>query len=312
MPAFPPPPPARIVSINLCADQYLLALANRSRIAAVTVYAADPGMSAAAGAAHGIAVTRAAAEELLVLAPDLILAAPYQVAAKAALLPGTRIVAVPEANDEPAIEANIATVAAAVGYPERGRRLIAAMRAELATVPADQPDGESSPNVPQSRRPVAAQYQRGGYLSGTGTLVDDLMRRAGLVNLAAVLHRPPLSRLSLEEIIAARPDYLVVERRAVDARDRSRASDTDSASAAIHASGMSHPGDRGAALLDHPALARAFPAAKRLTIDAAWTVCGGPAYPRAVAALKEQLARLTPSAARLPPPARRSSSPARR
>jgi len=34
----------------------------------------------------------------------------------------------------------------------------------------------------------------GGYLTGTGTLVDDLIRRAGLVNLATVLHRPPLSR----------------------------------------------------------------------------------------------------------------------
>ncbi len=245
-------PPPQIVSINLCADQYLLALADRSQIAALTIYARDPGMSAAAARATDISATRASAEELLMLAPRLLLAAPYQVAAKAKLLPDTRIVAVPDANDEPAIEANIRTVAAAVGHPERGAAMIATLRASLPTV------------VP-GRGPIVAHYQRGGYLTGTGTLVDDLMRRAGLTNLATVLHRPPLSRLSLEAIIAAKPDYLLIE-------TRHRAA-----------------GDRGAAMLDHPALARAFPAARRLTIDGAWTVCGGPAYPQAVAALRAQL-----------------------
>jgi iron complex transport system substrate-binding protein len=307
MPAFP----ANIVSINLCADQYLLALADRGQIAAVTTYARDPGMSAAAGLAKGIPATRASAEELLTLRPGLLLAAPYQVAAKAALLPATRIVAVPEANDVPAIEANIRAVAAAVGHPERGRALIATLRAALVALPHPNPPhaplrvggggdplvlpppppakpecGEGRGGVIATRNPpVVAQYQRGGYLTGTGTLVDDLIRRAGLVNLATVLHRPPLSRLSLEEIIAAKPDYLLIEQRTGTA------------------------GDRGAAMLDHPALARAFPAARRLVIDGAWTVCGGPAYPRAVASLRAQL---TPSTAPLPLPARRSSSPARR
>jgi len=247
--------PAHVVSLNLCADQLLLALADRRQIAGVTVYAADPGMSAAAAVARGVPTTRGSAEEMLTLAPDLILAAPYQVAAKRALLPGTRIVAVPEANDAAAIAANIATVAAAVGHPERAAPLIASLRATL-------------PPVGPAAGPVVAQYQRGGYLSGTGTLVDDLIHRAGMRNLASVLHRPPLSRLSLEAIIAARPDYLLIERRTVSTAS----------------------GDRGVALLDHPALAAAFPAARRLYLDGALTLCGGPSYPRAVAALKAQLA----------------------
>ncbi len=278
-----PPLPAHIVSLNLCADQYLLALADRGQVGAVTVYAADPAMSAAAGAARGLRTTRGSAEELLVLAPDLLLVAPYQVAAQHALLPGTRIVAVPEANDAAQIAANLATVAAAVGHPDRARLLIATLRATL-------------PPVTPGRGPVVAQYQRGGYLTGTGTLVDDLMRRAGVRNLAAVLHRPPLSRLGLEQIIAARPDYLLIERRTGGAA-----------------------GDRGAALLDHPALARAFPAAKRLYLDGALTLCGGPGYGQAVAALRAQVGaqfpspdgegQANPSTAPLPPRAQRSSSP---
>jgi iron complex transport system substrate-binding protein len=266
--------PAPIVSLNLCADQLLLALADRRQIGAVTVYAADPAMSAAAGAARGVPTTRGSAEELLTLAPRLILAAPYQVAAKALLLPGTRMIAVPEANDTAAIIINLTTVAAAVGHYERAAPLVAQLR---ATVP---PPGAA-------RGPVVAQYQRGGYLTGTGTLVDDLLRRAGLRNLATELHRPPLSRLSLEEIIAANPDYLLIERR------------------------TGPGGDRGAALLDHPALAHAFPAARRLYLDGALTVCGGPAYPLAVARLRAQVATLPliPSAVPVPPRARRSSSP---
>lgn len=258
----PAPPPAPVVSLNLCADQLLLALADRRQIGAVTVFAADPGMSPAAAAARGLATTRGTAEELLTLRPALVLAAPYQVAGVRARLPGVRVVAVPEANDARQIAANVGVVAAAIGHADRARPIVASLRAAL-------------PPVAAAKGPVVAHYQRGGYLTGTGTLVDDLIRRAGMRNLAAVLHRPPLARLSLEAIIAARPDYLLIETRGAG-------------------------GDRGAALLDHPALARAFPAARRLTLDGALTLCGGPAYPRAVAALIAQIRATTSPAATRP------------
>ena len=45
--------PQRIVSLNLCADQYLLALADRDQIAGLTRNAIDPDMSAAAAQAKG-------------------------------------------------------------------------------------------------------------------------------------------------------------------------------------------------------------------------------------------------------------------
>ena len=44
--------PERIVSLNLCADQMLLALADRGQIAALSHLATDPGISAAAEAAR--------------------------------------------------------------------------------------------------------------------------------------------------------------------------------------------------------------------------------------------------------------------
>ncbi|MGI4881526.1 MAG: ABC transporter substrate-binding protein [Janthinobacterium lividum] len=242
--------PHRVVSLNLCADQYLLAVADRSQIAALTRFARDRSMSEAAAAAARLPYSGGRAEELLALQPDLVLAAPYQAAATAALL-GTAVVSVPEANDVAQIAQNLVTVGRAVGHVERAQILIAKMSRELS-------------GTGPGRGRVGAYYQRQGYLTGGGTLVDDLMRRAGLVNLATRLHRPSLSRLSLESVIAERPDFLILTR---DPRH----------------------GDRGSDMLDHPALAAAVPASRRLYLDEALIICGGPAYPAAVEGLRKQI-----------------------
>ena len=55
----------RIVSLNLCADQILVDLVPRERIAAVSHLAADPWSSAVAEKARGIPWTRGKAEEVL-------------------------------------------------------------------------------------------------------------------------------------------------------------------------------------------------------------------------------------------------------
>jgi iron complex transport system substrate-binding protein len=248
--------PQRIVSTNLCADQYLLELADPSQIAGVTRNATDPAMSAAAAKAARAHVMRQSAEELVALRPDLVIGFAGQVpAAGARMLARTPFIGLESARDYPMIVGQIRQVAAAVGHPERGEAMIRRMDSDLAGL----------------RRTgggrVAAYYQRRGYMTGTGTLVDDLMRRIGLVNLAEKLGKPPLSRLSLEEMIAARPDMLVVE----SATDRVT--------------------DQGTEMLHHPILA----AIPRLRVPEAWTVCGGPAYVAAARTLSAQLAALPPS-----------------
>ena len=87
-------------------------------------------------------------------------------------------------------------------------------------------------------------------MTGTGTLIDEMMNRVGLVNLANILGKPPLSQLSLEEMVAAKPDFLIVE------------SATDTIT------------DQGSEMLHHPAL-KNIP---RIRVPEAWTVCGSPDY----------------------------------
>src|SRR5690606_39297055 len=57
--------PRRIVSINACADQLLLALADRQQILALTHYARDPNMSFYADRAQGLPTIRGDAEQVL-------------------------------------------------------------------------------------------------------------------------------------------------------------------------------------------------------------------------------------------------------
>lgn len=239
--------PKRIVSLNLCADQLVLALADRRQIAGLTRNARDRQMSAAADAARGLRLLGGSAEEVLAVDPDLVIGMPARRSRATAILRAQdyRAVDLKPANDYPAILASVREVAQAVGHPERGEALIAQMDAALA-------------RLPKARgRLVAAYYQRRGYMTGTGTLVDDLMTRAGVTNLASVLAKPPLSQMSLEEMRAAAPDFLIVE------------SATDKVV------------DQGTAMLHHPVLS----GIPRVSIPQAWTVCGGPAYVDAARAL---------------------------
>ena len=253
-PAKAPAVPQRIVSINLCADQLVLALADRSQISGLTHNATDTEMSGEAAKAHGLPLLSNSAEQILAIEPDLIVGMPASRSAALRALPEQSypLLDLDTANTLDEIYTSIRQTAVAVGHPERGTALIARMQSELAGLPK-----------PGKGR-VAAYYQRRGYMTGTGTLIDELMARVGLVNLAGKLGKPPLSQLSLEEMVAAQPDYLIVE------------SATDKVA------------DQGSEMLHHPAL-KDIP---RISVPQAWTVCGSPAYTQAARSMARQIARV--------------------
>jgi len=68
--------PQRVVSLNLCADQFLVLVLPRERIAALSPLAEDPTLSAVAEQARGLPRVRPAAEAVLPLKPDLAVAGP--------------------------------------------------------------------------------------------------------------------------------------------------------------------------------------------------------------------------------------------
>ncbi|ABQ66630.1 periplasmic binding protein [Rhizorhabdus wittichii RW1] len=249
--------PRRIVSLSLCADQYLLLLADPGQIVALNRFSHDPAMSWGVAKARRFPAVRGSAEEMLTLKPDLVFTSGFGTPAALAVLRSrkVRLVDIGWADSFAGIERTARTIAAEIGHPARGEALIAAMRARIRAL-----------GPPPGRGRIAAYYQRRGYLTGQGTLIDEMMRRAGLTNLATRLDRPMLSRLSLEEMAVARPDFLLVENG-----DQVR--------------------DKGTELLQHPLLRRAVPAGRRIVIPEALTTCGGPSYPDAMATLYRGIER---------------------
>jgi len=250
------PAPRRIVSLNMCADQLIVALADPDQIAGLTEWARDPALSFYAERATHLPYTHRSAEEVMALKPDVVIGAPYRT--KAILAPlktrGVRLVEMPRMESYASLAASIATVAAAVGHPERGAALTRRIDAQLAALGTPPGHGRS-----------AAYYQRQGYLTGTGTLVDDMMRRAGLTNIAGSMGRSSLSQIGLEQMALARPDFLVMD-------DATRTAQ-----------------DRGSAMLRHPLLDSAVPPSRHLYVPQALTVCATPGYPQAVAMLMRQV-----------------------
>lgn len=247
-----PGAPRRIVSLNTCADGYLIALADPGQIAGLTRFARDPALSPEARRARALPITNGTLEEVLARDPDVVIASPFRPPGALAVLErrGVRIAELPPATDLPGIYANVRRMAALTGHPDRGEALIARMRAQLAAV-----------GPPPGRGRTAAYYQRRGFLTGGGSLIDAMIRRVGLANLATRLGRPAISRMPLEALIAARPDFVLLDRAAIATPDR------------------------GADVLRHPALDAAVPAGHRLYLDQALAVCDGPYFPAAIAAL---------------------------
>jgi iron complex transport system substrate-binding protein len=244
----------RFASLNVCADQLLLMLADREEIASLSYHGANPNFSYYWKRARGLPVNRGQAEELLAAQPTLVLGGTFSNPATQHLLEklGTRVVPLDVASDFAGIRAQTLAVAEALGHPERGRVLVAELDRRLAALGRP------------ARRPLAAVYQENGITAGRGTLVDAVIEAAGYENLAARLGLSSYAALPLEELVLHRPQLLITSLETTDAPSLARQT------------------------LDHPALEALARDAVQVTIPAALWVCPGPYTVEAA----ERLARL--------------------
>jgi len=197
------PNPNRIVSLDVCADQLLIELVGRERIAAVTFLAADPAVSAIPAKAKGLPITHGAAEDVLRYDPDLILAGQFGVSATVDLLRRLKrnVVIVPLASDLDGVRAAVRIVAGAVGEGPRGEAMTAAFDRRLA--------GLASP-AHAATPPTAIVYQVGGSVSGPGSLAEAALVAAGFRNKVAEYRLTRNGQVPLELLVAAPPDLLVL------------------------------------------------------------------------------------------------------
>ncbi len=194
--------PARVVSTNLCTDLLALLLAEPGQLVSVSHVVHDPVASPLHQMAGAIPENHGAAEEIHLLAPDLVLAGEWDDPVPLAMLEslGIRVERFPIERDFDDARANIRRVAALLGVPERGEAAVAELDAGLAD--------EKAP--PWHERPVAVVLGAGSWTSGAGTLTDAVLAAAGFRNLAAERGISGMGRLSLEELLLAQPDLIIV------------------------------------------------------------------------------------------------------
>src|SRR5947209_9087018 len=256
-------PPRRVVSFNQCGDQLVLALADPEQIAGLSPYAADPSLSAAAEKAKRYSRLDWQAESTIALGPDLVLIGQNDRPVTKHILRAQRLrmYEIALISDLDAARRQITDVAAALGHPERGQKLLADLEAARTRLHA----------APKPPFRSALLVNRGGYTAGEHSLAAALLAEAGL--------QPPPGAppgyggyVPLEKLLMLRPDAILLN-------DLPRES------------------DQGSYNLSHPALAALYPPERRIVLPPRYTICGGAALAEAFDYLAALLARLAAQSA---------------
>ena len=256
--------PQRVVSLNLCTDELLLSLAKPQQIASVTWLVKDPTLSWFAAQAQAYPSNHGMAEEIVQMRPDLVLAGTFTTPATLSLLRrlGIPITQLEMPTTVMQVKQQIMEVAALLGRAAYGHEVVLEMERALAELP----------KVPTtSRRPSAVLYQPNGLTAVAGTLVDDVMRIAGLSNLAAIRKLPNYSRLDMEVLIYAQPQLLIMNN--YEQKMPSLAQE----------------------MLNHPVFSQAFGASQTVVVPSQSWSCGTQQIVRAIEILRIAALEQSPS-----------------
>lgn len=251
--------PRRIVSMNLCTDELLLMLVNKSRIASVSYFAADADYSSLANLAEDIPLNRGQADEVITYDPDLVLTSQFSATLAANMLErmGYNVHRLGFAATVEDIYEQITEIAGFTGAVSKGENLIANIKTDIAQ--------QQQVLLQQLQGKSAVFFSSNGFTFGSASLQDSFIRSLGMRNIAADAGITGPALLSLEVLLAAEPDYIFV--------DQSRALDAQ----------LAHP------MLQHPAFARLVERTRKITLVDTYFQCAGPRFALAYAAFAEQL-----------------------
>lgn len=252
--------PRRIVSLNPCIDTILVNIADTDQIAALSHYARDPSASTISEIAKTLPFTSDSAEEIITLAPDLILSAGHSSLATRRALQrvGMKSELFPVPNSIAESLEQIRKIAALVGYPERGEALV--LRIQAAIEAARPPQGHTLY--------TALLFQPNGLAAGSGTLADEMMTLVGFKNVANRYGIRRWGNVGLEQLLDQPPQVLLADGLA---NDKPRWADR---------------------VLSHAVLRNTEQAFKRINFPKVLLFCGGPVLIKTAHALSEARAEM--------------------
>jgi iron complex transport system substrate-binding protein len=237
----------RVVSMIPCVDAILREVADDSQITAISHYSQDArATSVPLDWARRFPAVGEGAEDVVALAPDLVITGPHVSPQTAAALErlGVRQLRIGVPVSVAESKAQIQAVAKAVGHDERGRALNTRIDvAVMAAHEAQTPDA-----------PAGLIWQDGGLVPGNGTLADDLLINAGFRSASRERGLAAWDMLPLEDMLVNPPDILLT---------------------GIGGMATDVTGD-AARVARHPALARAGPRIMTADFPSRLLHCGGP------------------------------------
>jgi iron complex transport system substrate-binding protein len=187
--------PLRVVSLDYCADQFVLKLADRRHIVALS-RDATRDFSYMRYQAQGLARVRPDGETILALKPDLVVRSYGGGPQTKAFLEkaGVKVHQIGWGDDFDAVRNNVRDAAKALGEFGKGEAVIAEFDRRLSQL--------------KSAKAISALYvTSGGVTTGAGSMIDLMMTTAGLTNFQL---KPSWNPLPLERLVTERPDMIAV------------------------------------------------------------------------------------------------------
>jgi iron complex transport system substrate-binding protein len=188
-----------IVSLNPCLDAILVEVAPE-QVLALSHYSRDSSSSSIPRAvAARYAVTGGTAEEVIALAPDLVLASTFLPQPTRAALEraGLRVEAFGSPTSVAESTAQVRAVARLAGDADKGEALVAVMERAAAPAPTDNPVD-------------TLLWQPGEIVAGEATLVAELLRAKGFSSHASAMGLGQADFVALETVLSRPPELLLV------------------------------------------------------------------------------------------------------
>ncbi len=179
----------------------LVNLADREQIAALSHFARDYDTSTIADIAETFPMTHESAEEVMSFNPDMVLTSRHSSLATRNALRRvnirTELFAEPQ-NIAESME-QLRRIAGLLNRAERGEALIAEIEAAIKAA-------EPAPGTP----PLSALiYQRNGFSTGSGSVLNEMLARTGFTNAAGRYGLVWWGNISLERVVADPPQMLL-------------------------------------------------------------------------------------------------------
>ncbi len=230
-----------VVSIDYCADQFVLKLLPRERILAVSPDAGEH-FSYMRDSAAGLPRVKPRSENIIALQPDLIVRS-YGGGPHATGFfnqAGISVLQLPYVSSLADIRNAVMTVAEQLQVPEAGNKIVADMDKRLASLKA-----ASASNTGKS----VLYMTPTGVTSGRDTLIHEMLTAAGLSNFQ---EQPGWRELPLERLAYEQPDLIA---------------------AAFFQQDTDHPALWSA--MRHPIARQQITTQDTVFLQGAWTACGG-------------------------------------